>query len=641
MIHGPEVCQRKRWRMMQSVLLHRIWLGALACCFSVLALAAPPSAQLEMAVLRDGSATDSIVSVASLPAESFEALPNGPRGGYSSQARWFRLSLSAPAGEWWLSILPAYLDDLRLFVADPANPGSYLERRAGDRLAFSAREEAYRGFVFKFRKTQAEPMVLYLRLQSRSSLHLRVKAESPQEFHAAMVPEYGILMGILGAGLILLLLGVNTCFWMRDSLSLWLVAYLGSLVLMYAINDGFLAQYLLGPYPAITDPLIHVSGLASICIGAAFFRRLFMLQPQQRFFFNVYRFISWIFLPCLALLLAGFVSEVMSTITVMMLCLVPVSTWLSWQLWRRRSAGAAMMLAANLLGALGALLFYLVLAGAVPAKALPAYVFQIGGLGTAFAFFLAVAERFRAAQDMALRAQQQAQAEQQKMHQQTEFFAMLSHELKTPLAMIDGSVQSLELLSEHTPEVVRRYERIRRAVARINDLVHKFLTSSRLDRRNPPLRPRELELDTLVREVTASFSAREGRIALELQAHIAFTGDDDLLKVLISNLIDNALKYSPPDTKVSVSLRQDAGLARLRVQDRGAGVPAALRERLFESYVRGEQVGHVPGAGLGLHLVRKIARLHGGDAQLLDPGTAEMPSGALFEVTLPLAQRQT
>ena len=633
---------------MLTRLLALITLGL--CLLAGSAQAAPV---LEMAVLEHGVGIDTIASVASADAARFQALPNEFFGGYSRQPHWLRFTLNAPVGEWWLSLLPPFVDDLRLYVPDPDHPGAFLERRSGDHLPFTQREEDYRGFVFKLKKAQAAPLVLYLRMETTSTSRLMARINSPETFHAAMAVEYNLLMGILGATLGVLLISLNSWLWLREDLSFWSVAYLVNLVFTFAAQDGFITQYLLPSSPIAGDAMVSVAGLSAFGVGSAFFRRLFEIGPEQRVVSGIYRCATWWPLPALLALAAGFVTEVMFTQAVMLVAMMPLSVWLSYRLWRKRNPVGSMLLTVNLMGVAAALSLGLSLTGLVQLELIAGYATQVIALGTGIVLHLVIGVRLREmrkqaelTQKMAMRlrllrekaelTQKRADLQSQTLRQQTEFFAMLSHELKTPLAMIDGSVQSLELLTPQHPAIERRYERIRRAVARINDLLQKFLVHSHLDRRNPPLRKQTLMLDALVAETVAGFAEASGRISLDLEPQVQLDGDETLLKIMISNLIDNALKYSPPDSVVSVSLHCAGDEALLQVADRGPGVAPAMRERLFESYVRGETVGDIPGAGLGLHLVRKIVRLHGGEAHLLDTRLHNAGTGATFRISLKL-----
>ena len=616
-------------------------LGLLACWTPASAAAAENEPVLrDMAVLEGHHSGETIASVAAAGAERFRALPHGFAGGYSNSPHWLRFTLDAPAGEWWLDMLPPFLDDLRLYVPDPDRPGAFIERRAGDHLSFEQREVAYRGFVFKIRKDTAAPMVLYLRLQTTSTLQLVARIWAPDAFHSAMTLEYSLLLGLIGMLLVVLLISLNAWFWFRDGLSLWFVAYLASLMCVFACQGGFVAQYLLPQMPAVTDALVSINALAATTIGFSFYRRLLLIEPSQRLLFNIFRITGLWPLGGLLVLAAGYVSEVLFALVCQMIPMTLLACWLSVRLWRRRSPGGGMLFAANLISMLGILAWYLALLGFAPGQVVSLYGMQISSLGTVIAVYLAIGARIRAIDDARLLADAESHREREARRRQTEFFAMLSHELKTPLAMIDGSVQSLELLTPKEPDIDRRHERIRRAVGRIDDLMQKFLHRSHLESESPALQKRPLALDALLRETVAGFAPAPGRIALEPNESLTLQGDEALLKVMISNLIDNALKYSPPESVVSVSLRRAQDMALLEVRDTGPGIAPDLRPRLFDSYVRGDKLGDIPGAGLGLYLVRRIAHLHGGGAKLLDTVTEKFAAGAAFRVSLPLAQEE-
>jgi signal transduction histidine kinase len=314
--------------------------------------------------------------------------------------------------------------------------------------------------------------------------------------------------------------------------------------------------------------------------------------------------------------------------------MIPVFIWLAFRLWRQQHPGSGMLLFANLFSFAISTSAYLALLGVLPASQLLLYSLQIASLGTAIALHVVVGARFNALRLETVAAQSKMRHEHHVLQQQTEFFSMLSHELKTPLAMIDGSVQSLQLLTPSEPDIDRRYDRIRRAVSRINDLLQRFLVRSHLDNPEPSLQKRQLEFGALVRNTVARFALTPGRFVIDLETQCTLVGDEELLTVLISNLIDNADKYSPAGEVIRVTLWCSAGFAVLNVSDHGPGVAPDIRHRLFDAYARSKLCGDTPGAGLGLYLVRKIARLHGGDVQLLELPPGQAATGATFRVSL-------
>ncbi|WP_376968011.1 ATP-binding protein (plasmid) [Azospirillum sp. A26] len=216
---------------------------------------------------------------------------------------------------------------------------------------------------------------------------------------------------------------------------------------------------------------------------------------------------------------------------------------------------------------------------------------------------------------------------------QRQFLAMISHEFRTPLTVIAMAAQNLEL---DAPDATaqERLARIGRAVAYMNGMIDACLLDDRIEGAGLVLRTGSLDLAVLVREIVDATQAASPRhrIAVRTGDLPVTAGDAPLIGVALSNLMENAVKYSPPDSAVEVTLERDGREAVLTVADRGRGVPDTERERIFEKYYRCVDTGGVPGAGLGLYLTRSIVAAHGGTVAVRDrPG-----GGTLFVIRLPL-----
>ena len=219
-----------------------------------------------------------------------------------------------------------------------------------------------------------------------------------------------------------------------------------------------------------------------------------------------------------------------------------------------------------------------------------------------------------------------------------DFVAGVSHELRTPLAQIRMFTDTLLLDRIRNPAEGRRaVQIIGQETRRLSQLVENVLYFHR-HRRTPAAAPgTPMDLSTFVLDVTDSFKplAASKRVRLAITTpvrEVIVIASADALRQVLLNLLDNAVKFGPPDETVVVSLDTTGDTARLSVEDRGAGVPAADRRRIFEPFERGKARGS-GGAGIGLAVVRRIVAEHGGTVQVEDAPRG----GARFVVSLPLA----
>jgi signal transduction histidine kinase len=170
-------------------------------------------------------------------------------------------------------------------------------------------------------------------------------------------------------------------------------------------------------------------------------------------------------------------------------------------------------------------------------------------------------------------------------------------------------------------------------VHRLSDLIDVCLADDRLNSTELSLRVEGIDLGRAAHDLCDEIRAfAPGRtLTVEAIGPAPVLGDPALLRVALSNLVDNALKFSPPDTPVLVRIDDDPDLVTLRVIDQGPGISAEDMPRLFEKFFRSTRVDRVRGAGLGLYLVHRIAELHhGGVAVESPPG-----EGATFALWLP------
>lgn len=246
-----------------------------------------------------------------------------------------------------------------------------------------------------------------------------------------------------------------------------------------------------------------------------------------------------------------------------------------------------------------------------------------------------ITERLRLESDLR-RAKEEAE---QALEDQRHFLAMASHEFRSPLAVVDSAAQLLELRCRGDADSLRVVERIRRAVRRLSAFLENCLTEDRLDTQHWSLSGETFALPEFMRAVVEQMQQMTSHhwvSYVEQEMPTSFYGDPHLLRVMLNNLIENAIKYSPAGGQITVSVATtpDQEIC-ITVKDQGIGIPREDQARVFSKYFRGQVGGGISGAGLGLYLVARIVALHKGKIDLESvPG-----QGASFSVTLPILSR--
>lgn len=241
------------------------------------------------------------------------------------------------------------------------------------------------------------------------------------------------------------------------------------------------------------------------------------------------------------------------------------------------------------------------------------------------------------ARQAALLEEQLAQ-EQRLALAQRNFISMASHEFRTPLTVIDGHARRLMKVKDSMApaEIDDRASKIRAAVLRLTHLIDNLLNSARLIDGGAEMyfHPAELDLTTLLREVCQLHRemVASADIAERFDAAMPMIGDAKLLFQAFSNLVSNAVKYSPGGGTVEVSAELAGNEAVVTVTDHGIGIPAGDLNRLFERYHRGSNVSGIVGTGVGLYLVKTAVDLHNGTIEV----KSKEGEGTRFTVRLPV-----
>jgi heavy metal sensor kinase len=219
---------------------------------------------------------------------------------------------------------------------------------------------------------------------------------------------------------------------------------------------------------------------------------------------------------------------------------------------------------------------------------------------------------------------------------QRQFLENFAHEMKTPLAVLRGEME-VALKKVRTAD---EYERVLfsglEEVARISRIVEDLLTLARFDSNAVVLEKRNLDLTVLIRTIVNDMMvlAKQKDIILDLapMPAVRVTGDENQLKRLFINLLDNAVKYSPDRTDITVSAELDRDYAKISLKNAGAGIPESDIKFIFDRFYRVSKAHHAPGYGLGLSISKSIAEAHGGRIEAV----SLLNQGTTFTVYLPV-----
>ncbi|MEO3998121.1 HAMP domain-containing sensor histidine kinase [Mesorhizobium sp. CAU 1732] len=229
------------------------------------------------------------------------------------------------------------------------------------------------------------------------------------------------------------------------------------------------------------------------------------------------------------------------------------------------------------------------------------------------------------------------EAERALRDEQADFMRVVSHEFRTPLAIIRNAVDMIGLVGNRSPEATKeRIVGIGEALNRLFSLIDRFMANDR----DSGFRPETIRVGSLIADVRLHFEMTERgeRLIFTVEDDaVSLFADPEMLATVLINLIDNAIKYSPENTPVDIDVRKEGGNVVVRVCDHGMGIPRAERHKIGRRFFRASNTMAGTGTGLGLYSSRKLLVYHGGKLQLL----ANDGQGMTAIVKLPLSSEAT
>lgn len=597
---------------------------------------------------------------------AWKPLPGAVNAGYTSDILWLRLSVQRPAdapAEWLAQFSNALLDDVRLYRQDASGQWQ-LAMQSGEDMGRSNWPVDARNVQLPLTLQSADPTPLLLRIRTRNAMSTTLGFATPEVYAGTARREY--LFYGLGFGFGLMLIAFHSLFWQmtRERVSAWYLLYVSNALLVEFLTAG-LPQQLFDMPSRLSDAMASLTICAGLAIGIRFaVMQLGADLRWPRFTGVVMHGVTLLCLVAAALVLGGHNGPAMLLIQpVAMLCIVWLVGTALWLLPRDQGQARAFLVIFGIYYA-GVLASFVRNLGWLPANV---WTNNATALGTLLHLLL-MSMRLNRRYDQLRREKEAAQerlvqvvgrhndrleeevrtrtadlrgeieqrqrleadlraaleTERRAKQSQVDFVAMVSHEFRTPLAIINTTAQQIaKNLDAAREKTLARCLNLRAAAQRMTALVDEYLTADRMEAGQTPFQPRVCEREELM-ELFEDLAADwpDGRVVLQdHRLPRQLVCDPGLLRVALRNLLANADRHTPADRAIALDVipAEETGL-RIRVSNPGDEIPPDEVSRLFEKYFRGRKAAQSPGAGLGLYLVHQIAELHRGEARLESAG---------------------
>lgn len=578
----------------------------------------------------------------------FHPVPRGIHSaGFDSATFWFKARLvnrnPAPQ-DWVLEVGRPFLDYVDVYLPD--EQGGFLHFEAGKRRPFSSRDIAYRTFAFELTLPPQTEQMLYLRVETITTVRVSARLWEPIAF-LEMASRHHLLAGIsFGMIAALFLLSLNQFSEHRDPLWGLFALYQAAAAVHYFTLNGFTAQYLFPDSPEIARHLVGLGSGGTIGLFALFTARLLDVGRIHRLLPPFLYALGAAAL--LSILTVFFDRRDLVAEHVHMINLLVLTTGLLASLylaWRGDRTAINYLIGFSIPLVFTAWRALLLLGISVPigggGEYLPrilelGYIFQIIFVGRGLTQHVAHLKQERnAARQAEAEAARNAEAEREKRQEQRLFLSMMSHEFRTPLAVIEGATEVLPLYLPADNNPAREVnDTILRSAKRLLALVETCLADDVVEAALLTPTSEAFDLVSLLRTLDedGTHLVRIRRLNLRLPDACPMVGDPQLLRVVFANLIDNAMKYAPDTSPVSLCLGMDQQQAVIAVRDEGMGIAPEDQDAIFRRYYRTASARRMGGVGLGLDLVARIVALHRGTISL----DSRRGQGATFWVSLPL-----
>jgi len=571
--------------------------------------------------------------------KAFQPLKGNLGLGYIPENVWLKFSIKRQESDdaiRWLEVMPAYLDDIRLFHIDPS--GVLTQNLSGDFVPMSQKQENYRGTVFKLDLLTGQHQ-FYIRLKTSSTMTAVVKLWQKDKFNHHTRSSY-FAFGLYFS-LILTVFLFTSVNWLviRQRVFFYYALYLLLNATQWLAINGFVSELFFPEQPLYANLTLGLSLALAAATAYLFYAKVYELK---RYHPNIY--ILFLLGVAIGIITAisvpfGLYQKFAPMLLLWAIITTLVSPWVLVRLWRSKEQSKRLIVVA--FGVFSVLLSINILSSLsiIPFSEFTLYIGMLSNLCHIlvlhFALMLQIQERekkYEQAQIDAEIAQVTIQREKQLGTEKMQFLDLMAHEIRTPIAVIDAANESLKILfvqkQDNEEKKWRRFDRISNAVKKLNTVLEMALINTKHE--SWPFEVKGLNVVELTEEaIELQLSRPEHSIRVDsAEPKIRLNADRQMLRIAMLNIIDNALKYSPDDSPIIIHIEQadyrgKQGVWWL-VENQGESIPDDMMNKIFNKYLRLEKSSEQSGMGLGLYLVRNVIDRHQGEVvveNLSDNGT--------------------
>ena len=586
--------------------------------------------------------------------------------GYNSPVVWLRFKVPQPTSgnePVWLLGDPPFLDSVVLYQEDEAT-GVWLAQRSGDHLP-ARFKPALRQHLFKLETGKWA----LLRIQTTSAMQFWGDIFPTSQTLGAQLAANEITMGLYFGATTALLLAIWAAAGIFRTYNLYALAALGTFSAIHVFNvRGYANLWMPESWTVWSS---HAVGIGAFGMAATVAWQIREQLTRDTQYLRTDRAL----LVLIAINVLGIVSVplgfygtvawvnlaslVGSDIVAATLCLIAIRK-------RQRRTQHALLLTAYLAHLVGSMPTTAVLIGLIHWKLDITSIWQfqtfIFTALIAGAVFVGLVLRFRQSEkskDKAIaslarseheledkieqrtrelslaqiRLKHALESERELRCEQRQFFQMISHEFRTPLAVVDSAAAEQQSFpSSELSTQTDRAKQIRRACRRLSSLVDSCLISERLDSAGFALHVAPANVSAMLEHAAqlVHWSPRHRLHLFMESAPTEWVCDETLVRIALSNLVDNAVKHASEGEIFVAARKNEAGLLEISVADEGSGMSLEVMSRIFQQFEQGNRTDQNKGFGLGLWVSRRVARLHGGDVTV----ESQQGHGACFTLTL-------